>query len=120
VGYRQDLAACALWDSVVVLPEYFLGHCAPGIRKGHKVALSSIDGEQIRDHLTSYGQRRSIGIPFLQFRLIDPRQLVVAPGRQLGGLHQHLLDMLVALFGQPGADQPCPQSSFHPRRAHSS
>jgi hypothetical protein len=30
------------------------------------------------------------------------------------------LDMLVALFGQPGADQPCPQSSFHPRRAHSS
>jgi len=33
--------------------------------------LSSIYGKQIRDHLASYGQRRSIGIPFLLFCLIQ-------------------------------------------------
>jgi hypothetical protein len=59
----------------------FLSRRTPRIWKGHEVALSSIDGEQIRDHLTSYGQRRPIGIPFLPFGLIDPGQLVVLPGR---------------------------------------
>jgi hypothetical protein len=45
----------------------FLGRCAPGIFERYEVAFSPIDGEQIRDHLPSYGQRRSISIPFLLF-----------------------------------------------------
>ncbi len=69
----------------------------------HEVPFSPIHGEQIRDHLPSYGQSGSIGIPFLLFCFIDQGQIVVLSGRELRGLHQHTLDVLVALFGKRGA-----------------
>jgi len=70
---------------------------------GHEVPFFPIYGEQIRDHLSSYGQSRSIGIPFLLFCFVDQSQVVILSGRQLRGFHQHPLDMLVALFGKRGA-----------------
>jgi hypothetical protein len=49
----------------------FLGRRARGICERYEVALPPIHGEQIRYHLPSYSQRRSIGIPFLFFSFID-------------------------------------------------
>src|SRR5438445_5365827 len=76
----------------------FLGRYAPRICERYEIALPSIDGEQISHHFPSNGQRRSIGIPFLLFSFIDQSQSVILPRCQLRGLHQHTLDMLVALF----------------------
>ena len=44
-------------------PRFLRGY-ALGIWKRYKVALPAIDGEQIRHHLPSNSQRRSISIPF--------------------------------------------------------
>ena len=90
VGNRQDLAACALCDPFIFLPRRrFLGRRSLVIFCRHEVPFSAIYGEEIRDHLPSYGQRRSIGIPFLLFCFIDQGQIVVLSGRQLRGLHQN-------------------------------
>jgi hypothetical protein len=81
----------------------FLCRCAPVSFCRHEVSLSPIHGEQIGDHLPSYGKRRTIAIPLLLRGFIKQGQIVVLPGRQLGGFHQHPLDMFVALFGKWGA-----------------
>ena len=51
----------------------FLGRGASAIFCRHEVPLSSIHSEQIRDHLPSYGESRSIGIPFLFLSFIEQR-----------------------------------------------
>ncbi len=73
----------------------FLGRCAPGICEPYEVALPPIHGEQIRHHLPSYGQRRSIGIPFLFFSFVDQGQIMILSGCQLRGFHQYTMDMFV-------------------------
>jgi len=103
VGNRQDLAACALCDFLFFPRRRFLGRRSLIIFCGHEVPFFPIYGEQIRDHLSSYGQSRSIGIPFLLFCFIDQSQIVILSGRQLCGFHQYPLDMLDALFGKRGA-----------------
>ena len=64
----------------------------------HEVPFCSIHSQQIRHHLPSYRQRRSIGIPFLLFGFIDQGELVVLSRGELGGFHQGTLDMFVALL----------------------
>src|SRR5438445_3865568 len=78
----------------------FLCRRAPGICEPYEVAFSAIHGEQIRDHLSSYGQRRSIRISLLLLSFIDQGQIMILSGCQLRGFHQHTLNMLVALFGK--------------------
>jgi len=78
---------------------WFLGRGASAIFCRHEISLSSIHGEQIRDHLARYCKRRSIGVPFLFLSFIEQRKIVILSGRQLRCLDQHKLDILVALFG---------------------
>ena len=61
----------------------------------HEAPRSAIHSQQIRHHLSSYGQRRSIRISFLLFGFIDESQFMVLSRCQLGGFHQHSLDMLL-------------------------
>ena len=103
VGNRQDLAACALCDLLFFPRRRFLGRRSLVIFCGHEVPFFPIYGEQIRDHLSSYGQSRSIGIPFLLFCFIDQSQIMILSGRQLCGFHQQRWIMFVALFGLRGA-----------------
>ena len=83
----------------------------------HEIPLSSIHGEKICDHLPRYRKRRSIGVPFLFLSFIEQGQIVILSGRQLRGLDQHTLDMLVALFGNRCAHRLSRRSSFRLRRA---
>src|SRR4029077_20647135 len=81
----------------------FLSLCPLGICEGYEVPLPAIHGEQIRHHFSSYGERRSIGIPLLFLSFIDQGQIMILSGCQLRGFHQHTLDMFGALFGKRGA-----------------
>jgi len=67
--------------------------------------LSSINGEQICDHLARYRKRRSIGVSFLFLSFIEQPKIVILSGRQLRCLDQHKLDILVALFGNRRANR---------------
>ena len=109
----QDLAACALCDSVFSPGgPRFLSRYTPGICERYEVALPSIDGEQISHHFPSNGQRRSIGVPFLFLSFIEQRKIVILSGRQLRCLDQHKLDILVALFGNRCANRLLGRASF--------
>jgi hypothetical protein len=103
VGNRQDLAACACVIFMFFPRRRFLGRRSLVIFCGREVLFFPIYCEQIRDHLSSYGQGRSIGIPFLLRCFIDQSQIVILSERQLRGFDQHPLDMLVARFGKRGA-----------------
>src|SRR5438046_5201255 len=61
--YTTLFRSCALCDPCCFSPggPRLLGRCALGICKRYEVALPPIHGEEIRDHLPSYGQRGSIG-----------------------------------------------------------
>ena len=75
----QDLAACASNDLVFVLPyqeAFHVGHQLPGYRQGGPILVPSLD-----------------------FLLPEQGQFVGVPGRQLGGFHQYVLDVLVPLLG---------------------
>ena len=87
---------------------WFLGRGASAIFCRHEISLSSIHGEQIRDHLARYCKRRSIGVPFLFLSFIEQRKIVILSGRQLRCLDQHKLDILVALFGNRRAKRVIP------------
>src|SRR4029077_7174091 len=80
VGKWQDLAVCALCNPVVFRRRRFLRRCVPVSFCRHEVSLSPIHREQIRDHLSSYGKRCSIAIPFLLRGFINQGQIVVLPG----------------------------------------
>ncbi len=110
VGNRQDLAACALCDFLFFPRRRFLGRRSLIIFCGHEVPFFPIYGEQIRDHLSSYGQSRSIGIPFLLFCFIDQSQIVILSGRQLCGFHQYPLDPAIT-DGLP--DRPKAEKLYH-------
>src|SRR6516165_10666340 len=89
----RDLAACALWN-----PDVFRQRlrCRAAVLFCRQEApCSAIHSQQIRHHLSSYGQRRSIRISFLLFGFIDERQFMILSRCQLGGFHQHSLDMLL-------------------------
>jgi hypothetical protein len=98
VGNQQDLAVCALCNSVW----FSLISDGSGRRAfvfcHHEFSLAAVYGQEIRDHLAGYGEGRSIGVPFLLFLLIRLRELMVLSGRQLRGFHQHALYVLVALL----------------------
>ena len=83
----------------------FLGHGASAIFCRHEIPLSSIHSEKVCDHLARYRKRRSIGVPFLFLSFIEQRKIVILSGRQLRGLDQHKLDILVALFGNRCANR---------------
>src|SRR5215472_16134539 len=94
-------ATCRTWQPArcgILL--YFLSHCTWGIFERYELALSSINGEQMRHHLPSYGKCGSIGIPLLLFLFIDQSQIVILLGCQFRGFYQNPLNMLVALFGK--------------------
>jgi len=84
---------------------WFSGRVASAIFCRHEIPLSSIHGEKICDHLARYRKRRSIGVPFLFLSFIEQRKIVILSGRQLRSLDQHKLDILVALFGNRGANR---------------
>ncbi len=74
VGYRQDLAVCALCNPFAFsLGGGGLSRLAAVIFCRHEVAFSPIDGEQPSHHLASYCKRRSVGIPFLLLFFVDQR-----------------------------------------------
>ena len=61
---------------------WFLGRGASAIFCRHEISLSSIHGEQIRDHLARYRKRRSIGVSLsvsLFHRATQDRDPVGAP-----------------------------------------
>src|SRR5438046_9536954 len=91
--YTTLFRSCALCDPCCFSPggPRLLGRCALGICKRYEVALPPIHGEEIRDHLPSYGQRGSIGIPFLFFSFIDQGQSMILSRCQLRNIgKQHL------------------------------
>jgi hypothetical protein len=89
---------CALWDPIFLARPRFFRPLRSGNRERYEVTLPAIDGEQVRHHLPSYGQGRSMGVSFLFLSFIDQGQVMILSGRQLRGFHQYSLDMFVALF----------------------
>ena len=99
-----SLARCVILVLFLSLA-WFSGRVASAIFCRHEIPLSSIHGEKICDHLARYRKRRSIGVPFLFLSFIEQRKIVILSGRQLRGLDQHKLDILVALFGNRCANR---------------
>src|ERR1700728_2822852 len=98
VGNRQDLAVCA---SMILFLSYqgsFLRCSDLPLLGGNKLAILPIHGQQPCHHLAGYGQRGSVPVALLHRLLVDQSQLRALTRRQLRSLHQHALDMLVALF----------------------
>ena len=73
---------------------------SPAFFSRHEVSLLPIHGKQIRDHLPRYGKCRPIAISFLPFLVINHSQFVALSRRQLRGLYQSTLNMLVTLLRQ--------------------
>ena len=97
VGHLQDLAACALCNPRFSLRALSCGGTA-FLLPAQMAAVRTIHREQIRHHLASDRKGRSIYISFLFASFIDQREFMALLGRQLRGFHQHMLNMLVALF----------------------
>src|SRR5258705_4467612 len=66
----------------------------------HEISLLPIYGEQIGHHLAGYGEGGPVTVSFLHLFFMNQGQLVALSRRQLRSFHQHVLDMLVALFGK--------------------
>jgi hypothetical protein len=65
VGQLQDLAACALCNPVIFFSRSGgLSRCSAATFGRHELPFPAIHGEEIRDHLPGYGQRRSVSVPF--------------------------------------------------------
>jgi hypothetical protein len=62
--------------------------------------LLPIHGKRGRHYLAGYGKGGMVAVSFLHFSLMNHRQLVALSWRQLGSFHEHMLDMLVTLFGK--------------------
>lgn len=74
--------------------------CTFELLGSHEVLFSAFHGKQVPDHLPGYGERGAVGISFLQFSVVNHRQFMALPGSQFGCFYQHMLDVLVALFGK--------------------
>jgi len=102
VGNRQDLAVCALCNSVfrrrrVSMPL----HSCELLQARSRVVP---DPRRADTRPSSELRQASLDCHSLLLRgFINQGQIVILPGRQLGGFHQHPLDMFVALFGKRGA-----------------
>ena len=67
------------------------------------VGYGAGDGNTQRANIEAfarYGKGGAVAVSFLHFSLVNHRQLVALSGRQFGSFHQHMLDMLIALFGE--------------------
>ena len=98
----QDLAACASNDLVLFLliRKGFSSHCFGRQLFGrHEVLLPAVHREHVGHQLPGYRQGGPILVPSLDFLLPEQGQLVGVPGCQLGGFHQHVLNVLVPLLG---------------------
>jgi hypothetical protein len=60
-----------------------LGCRSPALFLRPKVSLLPIHGEQIRDHISGYGECRPVAISFLLLPVIDHRQFMALSGRAL-------------------------------------
>jgi hypothetical protein len=81
VGNQQDLAVCALCNSV-----YFSVISGGSGRRAfifdyHEFSLAAVHGQEIRDHLAGYREGCSIGVPFLLFLPIYLRELMMLSRR---------------------------------------
>src|SRR5436305_10187823 len=75
-------AKCRTWQSAHFSSCFFrqwLCCRSPALFSRRKVSLLPIHGKQIRDHLPSYGECRSISIYFLLLLVIDHSQFVALP-----------------------------------------
>jgi len=97
---RQDLAACALSNPVLFFTGCGLRYRAVTVFCGYERPFFTINGQQIRHHLSRYGERCAISMPFLLLFLIDRSQFVTLVRCKLGSFHQYTLNLFVALFGE--------------------
>ena len=95
VGYRQDLAVCALSSYSLSAA---LGCCRAALLCRPEVSLLPVHGKQIRDHLPGDGEGRSIAISFLLFPVVDHGKLMALSRCQLGSFDQRSLICLLRCF----------------------
>src|SRR5206468_1662029 len=103
ISFAQS-ATCRTWQSAHFVHPVDFGSIlccrSPAFFSRHEVSLLPIHGKQICDHLPRYGECRSIAISFLPFLVINHGQFVALSRRQLRGLYQSTLNMLVTLLRQ--------------------
>ena len=114
-SYRQDLAGGAL--KKLGLAAWPLGGGARLVLDHHKVSLTAIDRQKIRDQFPGHGERRAIGIAFLFFSVIEQRQSRTVARRHLRCFDQGRLQMFVTLLGSGRALHPVRRTLLVPAQA---
>ncbi len=89
--------------------------CASKLLGRHEILFLAFYGEQIRNDFPCHSQRGPIAIASLHLLFVNQRQFMALPRSQLRGLHQHMLNVFVALLGKWAYAPPC-RLSFSPLR----
>src|SRR5436190_328679 len=101
IGRRQDLAVCALCDlDSFLLSLRFLCRGAAELSYWHEVSLLAVHCEQIGQEFACHRECGAIGIPFLFLPGVEQGEIRIVSRSQLRRLHQHMLNMFVALLGK--------------------